>query len=172
MFAALDRVSAIFHGLAAVIFLIIGLALFYEVVARNVFVAPTTWAEEFSRLGQIWATYLAAAYVHRSNDMIAVTLVYDRLGPAGRRMATVISSVTIAVVCTVGIWLGIEMVLDSIIFGRRTASVLSVPMWWFELPVPIGLFVVLLQALTDPFRPFPSMTPLAGPSLNTEDLQK
>ena len=59
----------------------------YEVVMRYVFLAPTIWAEELSRFFQIWATYIAAAYVLRHRQLIAITILVNRLGPLGRRLA-------------------------------------------------------------------------------------
>ncbi len=135
--------------LAAWLFFLIGLMITYEVVARYVFNAPTIWAFDLSRLTQIWATWLAAAYLLRSRQLIAVGLLYGRLGPRMERLAAAISLLVIAAVAASGLIWGLRIVAESIRFGRKTATMLDLPLWATEIAVPVGCLLLLLQVAVE-----------------------
>lgn len=148
----IDRVGVACSRIAGWLFFAIGLMITYEVVARYVFNAPTIWAEEMSRFFQVWAVYLGAAYVLRYRHLIRITLVTDRIGPLGRRFAEAFSLLVIGAVCVVAIAWGIEIVAESVRFGRTTSTMLDVPQWMTELAIPVGCGLLLLQCLAQLVR--------------------
>lgn len=99
----LSRLSEALAGLAAWIFFAIGLMFTFEVVARSFFNAPTIWAEELSRLLQVWGTWLAAAWLLRNRQLIAVAVVWQRLPFAAKRLASFANLLLITVFCAVTI---------------------------------------------------------------------
>ncbi len=147
MLRAIDRLSAACAWLAAWGFFTVGAMITYEVVMRNLLNAPTIWAEELSRLAQLWATYLAAAFALRQRDLIAITLVVGRLGPGGRRLAEAFSLTVIAAFSVVAIWWGVQIAADSVAVGRVSETMLGVPNWITESAVPVGFALLLVQAL-------------------------
>ena len=152
MFAFVDRLSELFGRVAAWLFFIIGGMIVFEVVARYVFLSPTIWAEEMSRFAQIWATYLAAAYVLKNRHLIRIDIASRKLGPRARVVAELFTLSIIAVFCVVAIIYGIEIVADSIVQGRATPTMLSVPMWITESAIPVGAALLLAQALVEAAR--------------------
>lgn len=149
MLKRIDQLSDAAGLLAAWFFVVIGAMICYEVIARYVFLSPTIWAEELSRLVQIWAGYLAAAYVLRHRHMIRITAITDRLGPRGRRVAESFSLIWIIIFCGYAIWWGLEIAIDSIIVGRADSTMLALPLWFSEFAVPVGFGLLLLQALAE-----------------------
>jgi TRAP-type C4-dicarboxylate transport system permease small subunit len=133
-------------------FFAIGAMITWEVIARYVFLAPTIWAEEMSRFFQIWATYLAAAFVLRHRDLITIDLLIERLGGARRRTAEVFSLVTVLLVCGIAVYHGVVLVVESIEMGRATSTMLAVPLWMTESAVPVGFTLLALQALVELVR--------------------
>ncbi len=152
MLKAIDRLNDAFGWLAAVAFVAVGAMITYEVVMRYVFLAPTIWAEELSRFLQIWATYIAAAYVLRHRQLIAITLLVNKLGAKGRRLANAFALVWILLFCAVAIFYGMEIMLDSIRLGRASATMLGVPKWMTEAAIPFGFTLLALQALAELIR--------------------
>ena len=75
MIKLIDSISEFTGKLAAWMFFAIGLFVTYEVVMRYVFTLPTIWVDEVSRILQIWATFLAAAFVLKHRDMILIEVV-------------------------------------------------------------------------------------------------
>ena len=148
----IDRVGIVCSRLAGWLFFAIGLMITYEVVARYVFNAPTIWAEEMSRFFQVWAVYLGAAYVLRYRHLIRITLLTDRVGPLGRRIAEAFSLLVIGAVCVVATVWGVEIVAESVRFSRTTSTMLAVPQWMTEIAIPIGCGLLLLQCLAELVR--------------------
>ena len=148
----IDRVGIVCSRLAGWLFFAIGLMITYEVVARYVFNAPTIWAEEMSRFFQVWAVYLGAAYVLRYRHLIRITLLTDRVGPSGRRIAEAFSLLVIGAVCVVATVWGVEIVAESVRFSRTTSTMLAVPQWMTEIAIPIGCGLLLLQCLAELVR--------------------
>ena len=152
MLKRIDRLSDAAGRLSAWLFVVIGAMICYEVVARYVFLSPTIWAEELSRLVQIWAGYLAAAYVLRERHMIRITAITDRLGPRGRRLAEAFSLLWIVVFCGYAVWWGMEIAIDSIVVGRADSTMLALPLWFSEFSIPVGFGLLLLQAVAELVR--------------------
>lgn len=138
--------------LSAWIFFLIGFMLLYEVVARYVFNAPTIWAEELSRLFQIWASWLAAAWLLKSRQLIAVGILAGRLPPALERLRAVFVLAVIALVAAGGLVWGVRIVAESVRFGRKTATMLDLPLWISEVAVPVGCALLLVQVVAEARR--------------------
>lgn len=147
MWRAINRLSDYTGILAAWLFFVIGMMITYEVVARYAFNAPTIWAEELSRLFQVWATFLAAAYVLKHKNLIRITLLIDRLGDRGRRIAELLTLLWVAAFCCIAIWHGMTVLIDSIALGRTSSTMLGVPKWIAEISIPLGFGLLLLQCL-------------------------
>jgi len=161
MLKLIDRLNDAFGWLAAAAFVAVGAMITYEVVMRYVFLAPTIWAEELSRFLQIWATYIAAAYVLRHRQLIAITMLINRLGPQGRRIADGFALLWILLFSLVAVYYGMEIMLDSIRQGRATSTMLSVPKWMTEAAIPFGFTLLALQALAELIR-LPKDPPTLG----------
>ncbi len=152
MLKTIDRISDACGVLAAGLFFVIGGMISYEVVARYVFNAPTIWSEEMSRFAQIWATYLAAAYVLRHRGLIAITVLTERLGARGQRAAEAFSLLAILVFASVTIVYGAGIARESWEIGRATSTMLAVPKWMTESAIPVGVGLLAAQALVELIR--------------------
>lgn len=162
MLRFIDRVNEAFGWLAAAAFVAVGAMITYEVIMRYVFLAPTIWAEEMSRFLQIWATYIAAATVLRHRQLIAITVVVERLGRRGRKLAEAFALVWILLFCLVAVWYGLDIMFDSIRLGRATSTMLAVPQWMTELAIPLGFTLLALQAAAELIRLPQSAPPSLG----------
>lgn len=149
MLKIIDTISDLCGRLSAWLFFIIGVIIVIEVVARYVFLAPTVWGEEMSRFLQIWATYLAAAYVLHNRQLIAIDVAVERMPPRIRMGCESIALLVIGVFSLVAFYYGLETVIDSIRVGRATSTMLAVPRWMTELAIPVGFGLMLLQVIVE-----------------------
>ncbi len=149
-----DRISEVCGQIAAWLFFIIAGMITYEVVSRYVFISPTIWAEEMSQFLQIWATYLAAGYVLKHRQLISIDFFLLRMGPGLRRISDLFSLLIIALFCSVAIYYGTDILLESIRMGRATSTMLGVPKWMTESAIPVGFSVLLLQTVGEMVRLF------------------
>lgn len=152
MLSVIDTISGFCAQLAAWLFFMIGGIIVFEVIARYVFLAPTIWGEEMSRFLQIWATYLAAAYVLRNRQLIAIDVVVQKM-PHPLRIACEASALlVIGLFSMVAFYYGLETVMESIRVGRATSTMLAVPKWMTEAAIPVGFGLMLLQTLAELIR--------------------
>jgi C4-dicarboxylate transporter DctQ subunit len=145
----IDRMSDILGQVAAWMFFAVGGMITYEVVARYVFLAPTIWAEEMSRFFQIWATYLAAAYVLRHRQLIVIEILTPRLDERLRRLAQAAALIIMILFCAVAVFYGTQSMMESITVKRASSTMLSVPLWMTEIAIPLGFGTLMLQALAE-----------------------
>jgi TRAP-type C4-dicarboxylate transport system permease small subunit len=148
----IDRVGDGLGRLAGWVYVAAGVMIVWEVAARYLFVAPTIWAEELSRLALVWATFLPMAALLRRRAHIRITLVTEHLGPAGRRACDVFGLLWVGVLCAIVVWYGIDIAADSWRVERTTGTMMDVPNWWTEAAVPLGFLLLGLQCLVEIVR--------------------
>jgi len=149
MLLFIDNLSGFCARLSAWIFFIIGGIIVYEVVARYVFLAPTVWSEEISRFLQIWATYLAAAFILQQRQLIAIDIVVRKLPIKLQIFCECLSLAVIGIFCLVAVVFGLETAIESIRVGRATSTMIAVPLWMTEIAIPIGFGLLLLQVIAE-----------------------
>jgi len=152
MIKFIDRLTNRTGLLSAWMFFVIGMMVTYEVVMRKVFNAPTVWADEMARFFQIWAVYLASAYVLKNRQLITVELFSDALHKRTGRLFDFFTLAIIGVFCCVAIWYGSAIVYESIEQGRHTSTMLGVPKWMTETAIPLAFLLLLAQTIVEVVR--------------------
>ncbi len=148
----IEKVAAVCAGVASILFVLAGVMLTYEVVARYFFTRPTRWAAELSQMCLIWGSLLAMAWLLKKRQHIqvdaVVRLLPDSVASVIDRMVMLVIAVFSMVVC----WYGFEIFYDSFSRGRTTGSLLNIPIWIVELAVPAGFALLTLQSLLEAFK--------------------
>jgi len=129
-------------------FFSVGLFVAYEVVMRKLGM-PTQWTEEVSQVAQIWCIYLGAAYVLQQRQLITVDIISDRFSPLLRRRLDLFALLVIIGFSTVVLVQGIRDVAFSVKLGSTTDTALALPMWLIQISLPIGISLLLLQAVAE-----------------------
>ncbi|MEP3045322.1 MAG: TRAP transporter small permease [Roseibium sp.] len=144
-----SRILLALAWVSALLFVLAGCMLTYEVTARYLFVAPTIWAAELSQLTLIWGTLIAMPWLLGARRHIAVDAVTETLGPTGKRICHVLSMTAVAAFSAIVAWKGWGIFYDSFERGRTTGSMLDLPTWVSELAVPVGFALLFVQALIE-----------------------
>ena len=152
MIKLIDSISEFTGKLAAWMFFAIGLFVTYEVVMRYVFTLPTIWVDEVSRILQIWATFLAAAFVLKHRDMILIDVAFKDPTTLARRLVETFALLTILLFCGVACWYGFELWLKATRLGHTTDTFLATPKWITHASIWIGLGLLFVQALAEIIR--------------------
>ena len=107
-----------------------------EVVSRNIIMAPTTWAEELSRLMCIYAVFLGSASAwYRGSHIVINVLLYRLTGQV--KLGMVFIAQILTGLFAVGVWYG---TLDMMIVQRNsTSTALEISVSWFYLGLFIGV---------------------------------
>lgn len=163
LLAAVDRIADLCASAGQVMVVAIAAMLFYDVIARYVFNAPTGWAQDIAITGQVWFTYLCMAFVLRHREMIRITAILAIVGPRARKLMDAFSLIVIVAFSIMAVVYGADVLAESIRIGRRQPTMLELPNWITEAAVVVGFALLAVQGIADlvrlPFRPPPTFTP-------------
>jgi C4-dicarboxylate transporter, DctQ subunit len=148
----IDSISEIAGRLCAWTFFAIGLCITWEVVMRYVFTAPTIWVDEVARIMQVWATYLAAAWVLKHRQMITIEVFLKDPSTTGRKLAETLAIAMLLIFATTAMYFGFQLWLKSTLAGHTTDSFLASPKWLTHSSVWVGMALLVLQAVAELYR--------------------
>jgi TRAP-type C4-dicarboxylate transport system permease small subunit len=159
----IGRINTLAVGLSAAGILISLGLIAWAVVMRYVFNRPPVWADEVVGFMLVGIVMLAAAQSLRRGEHIGVDILVARLGARGRFWAQLWSSLSVLVVSIIFIVNGWRTAMFSRQIGVLTEGNLEIPVFWLQLFLPLGGFLMLLVSLETILRL------LAGaPSLATQ----
>ena len=164
----MDGISEFTGRLAAWVFFAIGLAVTYEVVMRHFFTMPTIWVDEVSRIAQIWAAYLAGAYVLAHRDMITIDIAFSDHRSVLRRVVETLAILIMFVFAGIATWYGFGQWLKATLAGHTTDSFLAPPKWLTHASIWVGFGLLCLQGVAELIKiwtigvPAPHDDPLEG----------
>lgn len=147
-----DALSEFTGRLAAWMFFAIGLFVTYEVVMRHFFTAPTIWVDEVSRIMQIWAAYLAGAFVLKRRDMITIDMAFSNPDSLSRKLVETLAIVVLFLFAGVATYYGFALWLKSTLAGHTTDSFLALPKWLTQASVWIGFGLLCVQGLAELYK--------------------
>jgi len=123
------------------------LVLLYEIVSRYVFNSPTLWAHEVSRHFYGAHFMLGAAYTFYHRMHVRTDVLVRYLSPRGQAVVEVIVSLVFFYYCGLLLWKGGEMAWSSVLRQETSLTVFRSPLWPVKLTIPIGAFLILMQAI-------------------------
>ena len=148
------RIRKIVDGLtlwAAVVggllFVVITLIVFYEIVARYLFNSPTTWSIDVSIYLVIWATFLGAAYTLKEGGHIMVDVVLVKFSIRKVHIIRRAAYTLVLAFCLVLMWRGTLACIDAVRYGEVTLSAHRFPLWLPMTAIPVGSFLLSLQSV-------------------------
>ncbi len=147
-----DAISEVTGKLAAWMFFAVGIFVTFEVVMRYVFTAPTIWVDDVSRYFQIWATYIAGAFVLKHRQMVVIEIFFKDHTTTWRKITETFAIVMILFFCAVAIKFGYDVWLQSLLSGKRSSTMLAAPMWAIQSAIWVGFGLLFLQAVVEGIR--------------------
>ena len=146
-----DLVEAAFKLMGVILFTVMIIVVFYEIVMRYIFGAPTFWAEPLARNAMIWMVLLGLAIGIRQKENICVDFLADRIAGPARPVIAVIRFLLVLAFAGVMVFYGAKMAMVNM---RQTITGLNIPTGWVQVVVPIAatgmiLFIVELFARRD-----------------------
>lgn len=140
----IDKINKALTILVGVILAIMSIIIIYQVLSRFIFSLPLSWSEETARFLMAYATFFGAALALRSQSLIGVEAVSERLSFKARRMMkTAVYSISI-IFFIILIIKGIEMM------GRvhlQVSPALQIPMSIPYAAIPIGSALLIMNSI-------------------------
>ncbi len=127
--------------------LAMSLILFYEVIARYCFDAPTIWVQEVSVYLFMWSMLAGASYTLMLGKHVRIDLIFDRLPPRVQNLLDIVTSFVGMAFCAIVTHQAYLMIAGSIRYNKLSATILRVPMWLVQLPLFLGFLLLTFQFL-------------------------
>ncbi len=141
----LDAVTKIVAVIAGILILMPALMVFYEVVMRGLFNAPTEWSIELSVYCVLIAGFLGMSVTYAAGKHIHVDIVVGSLSPRTRCFIEVFTTCVGIFFCAVFVMESFDMAILSLEMDNTSPSTLRTPMWIPQMALPIGMGLLLLQ---------------------------
>ena len=119
----------------------------YEVVCRYLFNAPTDWAGEMNEYLLCVMALLGGGYALLVDQHVRVDILFRFFSPKRRAIVELFTWWLIVIFCLVLIWRGGEMAIDALVEGKKSMTILEFPLFPSLVIVPIGGFLLFLQAI-------------------------
>ncbi|CAK7068402.1 MAG: hypothetical protein DELT_01759 [Desulfovibrio sp.] len=142
--ALLQRIE---NGVIAVTFIVMTLAVFAQVVNRNLIGAGISWFEELARYCMIYMTLLGTEVGLRDGTQIAVSMVVDKFKGAPRALLTIFSKLVVFAFSSVVFYTSLSLLAKQIKFGQVSPA-LKLPMYvpYFALPASFAIIALVQGA--------------------------
>lgn len=140
------------ESLCSVCILAITAIVMYEVIARSMLDAPTIWVQECAVYLLIAVAFFGLAPTEHVGENIRIDILSRHFPPPVRHWLEIATCLLIALFAAVAGWGGWQMVQQSLRFGRRSPTLLAVPVWIPQSLLPIGMALLLFGALWAAWR--------------------
>lgn len=146
--AAFTRpVNRLFLALAGLLAAAILAALAYDLVARNVFDAPTLWALDVSRFLLVFLFFLALAPTLESGSHVSVDFVSHYLGARGRRALRLLALALVLLFGAILMWQVTRTAWEAFVDDALFPTVIPVKLKHVYWIAPLGVLQFLLTTL-------------------------
>lgn len=144
---AFDRVLDILAVCASVLVFFIMCSVCFEVVSRYFYNAPTTWVVEISSIILLFTPFLVGAWVLRNDGHVKMDLILEQFSKKNQALIKTITSVMAAVACLILVYYGTKLAWDFYKTHYFTNTLLRLPKSPILSIIPIGFFLLFIQAL-------------------------
>jgi len=141
----IEALSSITGGMAALCIVAAALVVTEGIITRKVFGLSAIWQIEASVFLLIFATFVGAPFVQKSEHHLNVDLILVHLSPKTREMILIIVSVITCILSGILAWFAWPMWWEAIIRNDHSYSLWSPPLWIPYFFIPFGMSLLLFQ---------------------------
>jgi len=148
MIKFLDKISALDEKLAELagwIVVIMMLTISYDVAARYIFNAPTTWSFEVNRYMLIMVVFIGGAWTLPAGGHVSVDIAVERFSGRKRMILDLVTSVMASVYVFVFLWESVVFTWDAMAHNVKSTEYLAWPLWPIRAFLVIGGLLLLLE---------------------------
>jgi TRAP-type transport system small permease protein len=130
---------------AALVLGLMALAVTLDVVARNLGLGNTGWVVELSEYSLPLATLLVAPWLLHRNEHVRLDVLVLLLPRNVSRWLDRAANAAGILICTVFVWYGSKLIVDSASLGSMVVKTLSIPEWWQYALVPVCFTLLAVE---------------------------
>ena len=125
-------------------FSVLIVTVFYQVLGRYLLNAPPSWSEELARFLQVWIALLASALCVQQGMHLGVDYLLHAVAPRGRAVLEVLVHVLVSGFLMLLLVQGIR-ILD--VAAVQSSPAMGINMWYAYLAVPVAAGLMLLESV-------------------------
>jgi TRAP-type C4-dicarboxylate transport system permease small subunit len=141
----IEGLSSITGGIAALCIVAAAIVVTEGIVTRKIFGLSAIWQIEASVFLLIFATFVGAPFVQKSEHHLNVDLVLVHLSPKTREMILIIVSIITCIISGIIGWFAWPMWWEAVIRNDHSYSLWSPPLWIPYFFIPFGMSLLLFQ---------------------------
>jgi len=141
---ALGLLRRVIQLVIILMFAVLIVTVFYQVLGRYLFNAPPSWSEELARFLQVWIALLASALCIQQGMHLGVDYLLYAVPPRGRAVLEVLVHVLVSGFLLLLLVQGIK-ILD--VAAVQSSPAMGINMWYAYLAVPVGAALMLLESV-------------------------
>ena len=141
----IEGLSSITGGIAALCIVAAALVVTEGIITRKIFRLSAVWQIEASVFLLIFATFVGAPFVQKTEHHLNVDLVLVHLSPKTREMILIIVSIITCIISGIIGWFAWPMWWEAIIRNDHSYSLWSPPLWIPYFFIPFGMSLLLFQ---------------------------
>lgn len=147
-----DKVNRWVGYFAMYLIFALGAVLLWSTLSRLILGTPVNWALEMSQF--ILSAYylLGGAYSLQRGAHVRMDLLYSRLSPHRRAVTDAVTILFVIFYLGVLFYGGLSSTEYAIEYHQKNYSAWSPPLWPVKVVMTIGIFLMLLQAISSFFK--------------------
>jgi TRAP-type C4-dicarboxylate transport system permease small subunit len=146
--AIVAKVNGWFLRLSGVAVLLVLVGILWEIVARNVFGLPTSWALDSSRFALVFVFFLALAPALQSGAHVAVDILYEYLPGGPKRILQSVALVLVICFALLLLWYVWLETYEAFVYDGSFTATISVKMKTIYWIGPLGTIQFLMTAVS------------------------
>lgn len=143
---ALDKVVSALNFVFGLVGIVMVFVASYAVLARNVLIVSTPWADEVLKLLFVWSIYVGSAILFMNDGLISLTLIEDGYKEKKPKVYAILKA--IQYVAAIGICGLVTSQLFTIVGTQmktgEATTVLKYPLWVMNMGMLIGLALITI----------------------------
>ena len=147
-----DAINYAVGRVAMYLFLVLGGVLLSATTSRVILGVPFNWALEMSQFLLSAYYLLGGAYSFQLNSHVRMDLLYGRLTPQKRALTDAITILFVIFYLVVLFAGGLSSTNYAIVYRQQNYSAWAPVLWPIKTVMTIGIFLMLLQAISNFFK--------------------
>lgn len=140
-----EGLSSITGGISALCIVAAAIVVTEGIITRKVLGVSAIWQIEASVFLLIFATFVGAPFVQKSEHHLNVDLVLVHLSPKTREIILIIVSVITCILSGILAWFAWPMWWEAVIRNDHSYSLWGPPLWIPYFFIPFGMSLLLFQ---------------------------
>ena len=141
----IEGLSSITGGIAALCIVAAAIVVTEGIITRKVLNASAVWQIEASVFLLIFATFVGAPFVQKSEHHLNVDLVLIHLSPKTRELVLIVVSIITCILVGILAWFAWPMWWESYELAWRSESLWGPPLWIPYFFLPFGMSLLFFQ---------------------------